>query len=212
MEITSRRFQTFGRSNVRPILIAALFATLAFGVGRPLPVAADSNIVVNGTADTAVSGDGQCALREAILNANADGDTTSGDCAGGSGADTITFSVNGTISLGSSLPDIAGDLTISGPGAANLTISGNHSVRVLRVLNNGVQLFLDHLTVANGSASTGGGIYNRGVLRISNSIFSGNSASQYGGGIFNQGLYMTVTDSTFDGNTAGSGGSGISFN
>ena len=44
---------------------------------------------VNSTADTLVAGDGQCTLREAIINANGDSDNTAGDCAAGSGPDTI---------------------------------------------------------------------------------------------------------------------------
>jgi CSLREA domain-containing protein/uncharacterized repeat protein (TIGR01451 family) len=209
MKFTLRRFQTVGRSGLRPLLIATLVAALALGVARPLPVAADSNIVVTSTADTAMASDGQCTLREAILNANGDSDSTGGDCAAGSGADTITFGVTGTIALGSTLPDIGGDLTISGPGAANLTISGANSVRVLRQVNVGVQLALDNLMVANGKSQQGGAIFNRGLLRISNSAFVNNASTAYGGAIFNQGAYMTVTDSTFSGNSATSGGAGI---
>ncbi|MBK9711314.1 MAG: DUF11 domain-containing protein [Kouleothrix sp.] len=208
MTTTPRRLKPFSARGVRPILIAALLA-LALGFGRPLPAAADSTIAVNSTADAAVAGDGQCTLREAILNANADGDTTGGDCAAGSGADTITFGVTGTIALASTLPDIAGDLTISGPSAAQLTISGGGAVRVLRQVNVGVQLALDHLTVANGSNQQGGGIFNRGILRISDSAFVNNTSTAYGGAIFNQGAYMTVTNSTFSGNSAASGGAGI---
>ena len=55
-----------------------------------LPLAPSAaTIDVNSTADTLVAGDGQCTLREAILNANGDSDTTGGDCAAGSGADLI---------------------------------------------------------------------------------------------------------------------------
>jgi CSLREA domain-containing protein len=189
--------------------VGVLLVALALGLGRPLPAAADSTIAVNSTADTATAGDGQCTLREAILNANADADTTGGDCTAGSGADTIGFNVSGTIALASALPDIAGDLTLSGPGAGQLTISGNGSMRVLRVLSNAVQLFLNSLTIANGSAGQGAGIFNRGILRISDSAFVGNIATQAGGAIFNQGAYMTVTNTTFSGNNGGTFGGGI---
>src|SRR5262245_1131968 len=184
MKTTSRQFRIFGRSNMRPILIAALLAALALGAGWPLPAFADGHIVVNSTADTTVAGDSQCTLREAILNSNTFSDTTNGDCATGDGIDTITFSVTGTIVLGSTLPDIVDNVTISGPGAAQLTISGNHSVGVLSVPS--AALSLDHLTVANGSAYAGGAISSQGSLRISNTTFTGNSAS-YGGAISNQG-------------------------
>ena len=50
----------------------------------------------------------------------------------------------------------------------------------------------------------GGGIYNDGTLTVSNSTFAGNSASSgSGGGIYNHGT-VTVSNSTFSGNSAGS--------
>ena len=62
---------------------------------------ATSNIItVNNTTDPAsTSGNGFCTLREAINNANATSDTSGGDCAAGTGTDTINFSVSGTITL-----------------------------------------------------------------------------------------------------------------
>ena len=49
------------------------------------------------------------------------------------------------------LASITDDLTISGPGAANLTISGKNAVHVLFV-NAGVTLTVQDLTVASGDA------------------------------------------------------------
>jgi len=49
-----------------------------------LPLATAANILVTSTADTLTASDGACTLREAILNANTDSDTTAGDCAAGS--------------------------------------------------------------------------------------------------------------------------------
>lgn len=87
------------------------------------------------------------------------------------GADTITFSVNGTITLTSTLPPISDTLTIDGPGAGSLTISNNNPVRVLDVPA-ARTLELTGVTVANGnSANEGGGIENRNIyttaLRVS---------------------------------------------
>jgi CSLREA domain-containing protein len=163
------------------------------------PVFAD--YVVNSTndADDGTCDGTHCSLREAINAANA----TSAD-------DTITFSVSGTITLGSTLPAIvdaaaAGTLTIDGGG--NITISGNNSVQVM-IVNSGANLTLQNLTIANGKASSGGGILNGGTLTITNSTFSGNSASGGGdgGGIFNIGDTVTITNSTFSGNSADRGG------
>ena len=47
---------------------------------------------------------------------------------------------------------------------------------------------------------------NVGTLTITNSTFSGNSGINYGGGIFNNGGTATITNSTFSGNSASSGG------
>jgi uncharacterized repeat protein (TIGR01451 family) len=135
-------------------------------------------------------------------NANANGDTSGGDCSAGSGTDTITFGVTGTITLASVLPDIADQLTISGTGASQLTISGNEAVQVLRSPNIALTLSLAHLTVANGSALQGGALFNCGLLYISNSAFVGNVATQTGGAIYNQGAYMSVGSTTFSGNSA----------
>src|ERR687889_164539 len=76
-----------------------LVVALAFGA-LGVPAARAAGLVVNSTDDTTVAGDDKCTLREAILNASAGGDTTGGDCAAGSGDDTITFNINGTIELG----------------------------------------------------------------------------------------------------------------
>ena len=66
-------------------------------------------IIVNTLVDDpAPPGHGFCSLRDAINNANSPGlDTTGGDCGIGTGNDIITFSVSGTITLGSNLPAIS---------------------------------------------------------------------------------------------------------
>ena len=53
-------------------------------------------ITVNTTSDSSTAGDGACSLREAISNANANADQTSGDCASGDpGLDIIVFKIPG---------------------------------------------------------------------------------------------------------------------
>ena len=75
---------------------------------------------------------------------------------------------------------IAADTTIDGSGQT-VTISGNNAVRVFTV-NPGVTLNLNELTVANGNAGIGGGIFVDGdaTLNVSNSTFSGNTRQRLG--------------------------------
>jgi CSLREA domain-containing protein len=169
-----------------------------------------ASFVVTKTADT---NDGtcnaDCSLREAITAANA-----------AASADTITFAAgaNGTITLGSALPALAnnGTLTITGNGAATTSISGNNAVRVFEVAA-GATVTISGVTITQGSAAgNGGGIYNdQGTLTVISSRISGNSATgngQGGGGIFNYtaSANLTVVNSLLTGNTSGSRGGGIS--
>jgi CSLREA domain-containing protein len=200
----------------------ALLAMLAPSLERPTAVYAAS-ITVN-TTDDELNGD--CSLREAITAANTN--AVMDACTPGvPGADTITFGVTGTITLSNSLPAIADALTIDGPSAASLTISGNNAVGVLTVnagktlnlrkvtiangygevgsgiLNNGGTLIVADSVIANNRGVDGGGIYNSsgGSVELINSTLSGNIADGYGGGIFNYGTF-TITRSSLIGNRA----------
>ncbi|MFL6285636.1 MAG: Calx-beta domain-containing protein [Pyrinomonadaceae bacterium] len=193
------------------------------------PTASASNFTVNSLADTpdALTSDGICAdaggactLRAAIQQANAD---PSGD--------VIGFSVNGTINLTSALPDLSKSITISGPGAAQLTVRRNSAepYRIF-VVSPAVNVSISGLTVSNGQAPPatvtdapgGGGIYNAGGLTLSDVIVSNNSVPsspwpvpftpfvmQGGGGIQNDGV-LTMTDCDITGNSTGSGVNGNS--
>ena len=84
-----------------------------------VPTAIEATITVNSAADNATAGNGACTLREAILNANANADTTSGDCVAGVGADLIGFNIAGggavaTIAVTSELPAVTGPATLDG--------------------------------------------------------------------------------------------------
>ncbi len=117
-----------------------------------------------------------------------------------SGGGTITFDCSGAITLTTPIT-ITANTTIDGSGQ-DVTISGNHAVRVFKV-NYGATLNLNGLTIANGSATSGAGVLNYGTLALDNSTFSGNSVTcDYctGGGIFNIGA-LSVSNSTFSGNS-----------
>jgi len=144
---------------------------------------------------TSLADAGPGTLREAITLANASVGV----------ADTIVFSVDGTITLASRLPDIDDDLTIDGSGAA-VTVSGGKAVRVLFV-SAGKRVRISALTIADGycaSPCSGGAILNVGFLEVTRSTFVGNSAL-LGGAIHNFGS-LDVVGSTFTGNAARFGG------
>jgi predicted outer membrane repeat protein len=106
--------------------------------------------------------------------------------------------------LGALTPDPR-TLTISGPGANLLTISGNNASSVFQI-NWGWTMTISGVTIKEGSSSRGGGIYNLGNLDLTNSTVSGNSA-QYGGGIYVTGTgTVNLTNSTVSGNSAQDGG------
>ena len=74
----------------------------------------------------------------------------------------------------------------------------------------GAKPTLERLTVANGNADEGGGIFSYGALTVSNSTFSGNRATDgFGGGIMNPGGTLAVNNSTFSGNSSVYGGGAI---
>ena len=86
--------------------------------------------------------------------------------------------MTGTITLGSSLPDIiSGEtLTIQGPATSpGITIDGATKYEVMLV-DSGATLNVANLTIADGFGEEGGGgIDNNGTLTVTNSTFSANA-------------------------------------
>ncbi len=70
---------------------------------------------------------------------------------------------------------------------------------------------LDGFTVQNGTADTGGGMYNNASCSpmVTNCTFSANTASSSGGGMYNFESSPTVTNCTFTGNAASYDGGGM---
>ena len=133
--------------------------------------------------------------------------------------DTITFAVTGTITLTTGQLLVNKDVSINGPGASVLAVSGNGSHRVFLIqgahATDHVTASISGLTITNGLSDVGGGIRNfSSALTLSNCIITNNSAREQGGGICNiNGLFypavLTVSNSTITGNLAGRGGGGI---
>jgi len=148
-----------------------------------------------------------CSLRDA-LHAAADGDTIQFVPSIFGWPVTYTLdSARGTLIVSHSV-------TIQGPGAENLTISGGNTVSVFTV-NSGVTT-ISGLTIANGNSNGntdgnayGGGIFNQGTLTVAQSIIQNNSAPNGpGGGVYNAGT-LTLTGSTISGNLTGNDGGGV---
>lgn len=127
--------------------------------------------------------------------------------------DTIAFahSVSGTITLTSGPLQIVDEaLTINGPGANRLTISGGGNMEVFNVVDNATTsaVRISGLTLANGHAGAGDGIsFGQGgaisslfaPLTISNCVLTGNLADGHGGAISTNAA-LTVSNSTFSHN------------
>lgn len=195
------------------MLLAALAVYFAAMVAFASPAHADVLKVTNKKDSGAGS------LRAAIENAAPSGDT-------------IVFSprVRGTITLTGRDLDIDKNLTIRGPGADRLTISGNNSDRIFYI-GSGKTVKVSGLTITKGDgwyegggirnygnltliksvvsgnyAEDGGGISNNNVLRLIESTVSNNFADDRGGGIDNQRGTLIVERSTISGNKAAKGG------
>jgi hypothetical protein len=163
------------------------------------------------------------------LDGTFDGSTLRNEIAAAQPGDTIVFASGlQTISLGGSELEINKNLTIQGPGASLLAVSGDLESRVFRV-DAGVSVTIKGLTIEGGggaSADTitlwtggnfpdyydghGGGILNLGTLALGGCTVTGNmtrlslggASSRFeGGGIFNGGA-LTLSGCTVTGNTA----------
>lgn len=134
--------------------------------------------------------EGPGSLRQAILDAN------------GSGIDALIRldGVTGTIVLATSLDAVVGAVTITGPGADNLTILGATGGAVLTF---GGPAVVTGVTIQGGSNldGKGGGIrvLAGAELHLSDSVIKGNRAGQ-GGGIYTEGTLL-IKKSTISNNT-----------
>lgn len=131
----------------------------------------------------------------------------------------IEVSPSGVIRLLSALPSLRGNVQVVGPGAEQLTISGNYQQRVFTIETNAVAK-ITGITVAEGRSQSnahGGGIANAGTLVVSNCIVRDCSTrGGFGGGIFNSGSLVLLSSTVCSnravgqsgGNAAGDGAGG----
>ena len=190
-----------------PRISVAFAIAVVMAVGGPGGSAQAATIVVNGTADM-IADDGQCTLREAIIAANNDAASgaSGGECAAGSGDDTITLPAGTyTLTLGSELI-INTTMTVTGAGAEGTIIQasstpGVANSRVFTVTSGNASI--SHVTVRHGNAAAfGGGINNvNGAVTLSNSTVTDNVSNDLGGGVYNEGT-MTIVNTTIRNNTS----------
>jgi predicted outer membrane repeat protein len=138
--------------------------------------------------------------------------------AGAGNNDVIEFSLNypATITLTTGELAITNNLSIVGPGAANLTITGNNSSRVFQV-GTGNTVTISGLTISGGIASAGGvgaGIYcDQATLMLVGCVFQNNNATggstANGAGIYGNQSQLNINGCTFTGNSATGNGGGI---
>ncbi|HEX5989649.1 MAG TPA: choice-of-anchor Q domain-containing protein [Solirubrobacterales bacterium] len=171
------------------LVLCAACASAGSAMADPYPV-----------TNTDDSGAGS--LRAAILAANSH-----------TGADTIPIAATGTIELLGKLPQIEGDLAITGPGPASLTVKRDSAAGFFRIFefNDGVTGSLTGMTVTGGSSGAGGGILNgSGSLTLTRVAVVGNeavveevvsAATADGGGIRSAGP-LTLRESVVSGNQA----------
>ncbi len=130
------------------------------------------------------------------------------DQANGTSGSTITFNLSypATITLNCPL-FVESDMTIQGPGADKLTVSGDCENQVFNVGE--ACATISGLTVADGySEGQGGGISNCGILTLKGCQVSGCYASCSGGGIVSY-YKLIIMDSSITCNGTDESGGGI---
>ena len=177
-----------GAWDVEPVSITVLAPT---GQGVVVTSVADNRDI-----------DGVITLREALEAANSNSPV--GDAPAGSAEtpDLIIFNLSdgypATIRLTQGYLSITDDVLIQGPGSDMLTVDAEGGSRILYLAAD-TEATLSGITLANGNATSGGGIYNAGDLTLLGVTLSGNAALGNGGAIYNNGGEVTVRDSASPG-------------
>ena len=196
----------------KAIHIAAAVALMgALWVAVP-PAHAGTTIPVNTT--TNALGDGHCSLQEAVAAANTDTSQDSGACAGGSGADTITFHIGDDgssqiITLSESL-DITTPVTLDGTtqqavygGVPLIHITGNFD-RLIWVIDSATGTTIKGLQFSNtyaGSEYVYDDLY-LGVngVTVTGNYFNTDGTNQLGGSV--GGIFINSSNNTIGTGTA----------
>ncbi|MDO8362066.1 MAG: choice-of-anchor Q domain-containing protein [Actinomycetota bacterium] len=171
------------------------------------PLVGTGDVQAAGFEVTNLNDDGAGSLRQAVADANAL-----------AGPDTITFQsgLTGTIVLTTGQLNITDSVTVTGPGAAVLSVSGNDASRVFYLYNPAVtpiDVTITDLTVTDGNAAAGlgGGIVVMDENLTLSHVVVKDSAASKGGGLSADGFNMalTISDSQITGNTSAANGGGM---
>src|SRR5262245_56633149 len=148
-----------------------------------------------------------------VLSAADDGSagTLRAVLAGADDGDVVVFAPQvwgHTITLTQGQLVIDDSLTIDGPGAGMVAVSGNNAGRIFEVVG-GTTATISGLTLKGGRAGDGAAVLNAGHLTLSGAVLSGNMAEGLpggagrGGGVGNlPGATLVVCHSVFAGNQA----------
>lgn len=159
-------------------------------------------LIVNASLDEATDTDGRLCLREAVALSEAS-----------AGFDLIRFDDSlfaggvATLELTQGELVINESLELDGPADAQLVLSGLGLSRLLRV-NGGGFVLLSDLTLADGSAATGGAVINLGRLDLQRVLLRDNDSAGSGGAIYNLGE-LNLYNTTLSGNAARDSGGGL---
>ncbi len=168
-----------------------------------------STLLVKSAAD-----DGSAGTLRAVLAAAQNGDTI--QFASALDGHTITLTQGQLV--------VSRSVTIDGPGASELAISGNAASRLFEI-GSGAKVTISGLTLTDGVATDGAAVLNAGNLTLTQDVLSADVAQGVaGGGLFGDGAgrgggveneagaTLTVSKSTFTGDLAlGGTGGGNAF-
>jgi immunoglobulin I-set domain protein len=216
------------RSNHRVRVPSAAAARSAATVSFPLPFAA---IDVDRTDDTAAASactaaPNDCSLRGAVAFANVNPGTTINVPAG-----TYQLNISGAgegFAGNNAIGDLdirANNTIIAGAGAATTiiqqTTANDRVIEVNPDLLSGFNFDISGVTITGGKETTavgGGGIISGSInntMSVTNCVISGNSATGAGtaggGGLLHTGGSLTITGTTFSGNSTSASGGGLGY-
>lgn len=166
------------------------------------------NDVVVTTHQDIIADDGLLSLREAILFANESPKFERITL--GPGTYDLTISGSGENGAFTGDLDITDSVIIRGAGVNQTFISQSTLDRIFEIFGTNTRVELYDLTLTNGSADYGGGVYNEGQFLLIGGAMTNNMALIDGGAIYNaSGGIVSVQNSNLLFNSAGSKGGAI---